>query len=78
MAKYYVTPTPKRLSGDVQQITTVYPNIKTTLVFLKEFVKTKSEYQQSLLYVRRVGIDGRDAGVELTPEQIKEKLSEAQ
>jgi hypothetical protein len=72
MAKYYITATPGGLSGDVRQITTIYPSVKKAL----EFLKTQTEYQRSRYYIRRCDTEGKDAEVELTPEQAKEKLVE--
>jgi hypothetical protein len=72
MEKYYITATPGGLDGDVRQMTTIYPSVKKAL----EFLKTKTEYQCSKFYIRRVDTEGRDAGLELAPEQTREKLVE--
>lgn len=68
--KYYVTPSPNGLEGPVQSVTTVYISVTKAL----EYLNTKTSIQRSQLYIRRVGRDGKDAGVEMTPEQASKEL----
>lgn len=69
MQKCYVTANPNGLEGVISQVTTVYNSIDKALAFLT----TKTKWQQERLYIRLVGLDGKDAGKAPTYEVMKHK-----